>query len=351
MTSKFVGFFRLVDACDHDGCPVCYCLRQDALRYLDALLYEGVNDPGARASLHASWGFCNWHAWMLPEILNSRFGTAIIYDDLLAKVRTRLRQLLGKMDRRTLNRGGLLRLIGKRSRLPILESWRQKSDCMVCRSGRTSEEAYLGVILDFTGDPEFDRAFERSGGICVPHLLRLSELGRDHPGLEISLKKIDAKWQQLQNRLRRFIDKHDYKATEPFTEEEARSWQQVVEILAGAPGIFGNEFHPMRLRTPSGAAPVMDRPPEPAAAEQDIEAVRFEKAKLELRLKQLTDQLSEVSSRAATLHYRLWEVLEDRKTLEMNLAGEQAASRLLERTVEELRKEVNRLRELSRGES
>lgn len=61
-------------------------------------------------------------------------------------------------------------------------------------------------------------------------------------------------------------------------------------------------------------------------------------------VKELTDQLSEVSSRAAALHYRLWQVLEDRKVLEMNLSGEQASTRVLERVVEELRKEVDRLR-------
>ena len=72
--------------------------------------------------------------------------------------------------------------------------------------------------------------------------------------------------------------------------------------------------------------------------------LRFEKQKLELRVKELSDQFSEVSSRAAVLHYRLWRVLEDRKVLEMNLSGEQASTRLLEQTVEELRKELDRLR-------
>jgi chromosome segregation ATPase len=76
----------------------------------------------------------------------------------------------------------------------------------------------------------------------------------------------------------------------------------------------------------------------------DVDTLRFEKEKLELRVKELTEQLGEASSRAAALHYRLWETLEDRRALEMNLAGERGASRMWEQTVAQLREENERLR-------
>jgi hypothetical protein len=50
VTSKFVGFFRLIEACAQPGYPVCRCLKEDAVQYLDAFFYEQVNDPGDRAS-------------------------------------------------------------------------------------------------------------------------------------------------------------------------------------------------------------------------------------------------------------------------------------------------------------
>src|SRR6266545_1405388 len=80
---KFIRFFRLVDACDRPGCPVCRCLVADARQYLDSLLYERVNDPDTRRRLHASWGFCSWHAWMLREVSDPAFGSAIMYEDFL----------------------------------------------------------------------------------------------------------------------------------------------------------------------------------------------------------------------------------------------------------------------------
>ncbi len=350
MTSKFVAFFQLIDACGQEGCPVCACVREEGLRYLGALMYEQVNDPETRARLQASWGFCNWHGSLLPDIPHSGLGVAIICEDLLGAALRRLRRLLTRLERGTLNGGGLFRFLGRVPRLAMLDAWRRRAACVVCQSSRASEEVYLRTILEFTGDPQFDRGFDRSRGICLPHLLRLTELGRGHPRLEPVLKKMETKWGRLRDSLKQFIDKHDYRATEKFSEEEALSWRQALEMLAGAPGLFGNELHGERpaVFAPS-PAPVV--PADRAAtAAADPETLQFEKEKLQLRLKELTDQFSEVSGRAAALHYRLWQVLEDRKVLEMNLSGEQASSQLLERALEELRKEVDRLKGQAGGQ-
>lgn len=345
MTSRFVGFFRLIGACAHGGCPVCRCLREDGVRYLDALLHEPVNDPGTGGALRDSWGFCNWHAWLARDILGSGPGTGIISEDLLGGALGRLRGLLVRLRRGPSSRGWLRRLLGRPPRIPFLTHWRRKAICPACRQAREAEANYLQTVLEFTGDPQFDRAFERSPGLCLPHVLRLVALGPGHARLETILERVETKWRRLQAELKGSVAKRDDRATEPFTEAEAASWTLAIELLAGAPGIFGNELHgDGSLPAKPLAEPKMslDRLPTPAS---DPETLRFEKEKLELRLKELTEEFSEVSSRAAALHYRLWEVLEDRKTLEMNLSGEQASSRLWERKVEELQKEIERLRE------
>ena len=342
--AKFIGFFRLIEACGQEGCPVCRCLRGDAVRYLDALLYEQVNDPGTRAALRASWGFCNWHAWLARDILHSGLGTGIICEDLLGGALGRLRRLLVRVRRGPLSAGWLRRLFGGSHRIPLLELRRRKAICPACRNTREAEASYLLTVLEFTGDPQFDRAFEQSPGLCLPHVLRLVALGPSHGRLETILERVETKWRRLQAELKSFVAKHDYRTTEPFTDDEARSWTLAIELLAGAPGLFGNEVHsdrPLAAKPQAEPKGSLDRSP---ALASDPETLRFEKEKLELRLKELTDQFSEVSSRAAALHYRLWEVLEDRKILEMNLSGEQASSRLWEQKAEELQKEIDRLR-------
>jgi len=343
MTSKFFSFFRLIEACTQEGCPVCRCLKEHAIRYLDALLYEQVNDPGTREVLHASWGFCNWHAWLARDILLSNLGIGIIYEDLLRRVLGRLHHLLVRIRRGRLTLGWLSQIVGRVPRIPFVKLWQRRAICPGCRAARDAEPDYLLTILDFTGDPQFDRAFDRSSGLCLPHVLRLAALGAAHSNLATVLERIETKWRRLQTELKSFVAKHDYRTTEPFSDAEARSWTLAIELLAGAPGVFGNDLHSSRPGAEFLPAPRVspDQSPVPTS---DLETLQFEKEKLELRVKELTDQFSEVSSRAAALHYRLWQVLEDRKVLELNLSGEQASTRLLEQTIEELRKEIDRLR-------
>ncbi len=55
-------------------------------------------------------------------------------------------------------------------------------------------------------------------------------------------------------------------------------------------------------------------------------------------------QLGDESTRAAGLHYRLWSTNEDRRVLEMSLAGERSAARTWEAIVQELRAEIEHLK-------
>ena len=110
--------------------------------------------------------------------------------------------------------------------------------------------------------------------------------------------------------------------------------------VAIAPGLMPTDRCRDIERAPRPAARIT----LPAREEPARTDAGFEHAKLELRVKELTEQLGEESRRAAALHYRLAQVAEDRNTLELNLAGERAASQLAQRAIAELRAELERLR-------
>ena len=211
-----------------------------------------------------------------------------------------------------------------------------------------AEKRYLDAVLRYIDDPQFDRAYGRSEGLCVPHLVRALEL--DSAGLaEPVVTRTLRKWEALRQDLRTFIEKHDYRNTVAFTEADGLSYLRAFEAVAGAPGVFGNDVRVRsrsRRRDPLRSDRALDRPvsPEDQAA--------FDRGKLELRIKELTEQLGEATTRAAALHYRLAQVAEDRNNLEMNVSGERAANVLSERLITELRGEVDRLRdELKRAQS
>jgi hypothetical protein len=129
---RFIGYFRLIDACDASGCPVCRCVVRESRSHLDALLYEQVTEPDTRRAIRASWGFCNWHTWMLREIEQSIFGSAIIYEDLVRLALKRTQHLSDRMARPARS-GWLAALLGRRRARAPVDSYRQRAVCPACR--------------------------------------------------------------------------------------------------------------------------------------------------------------------------------------------------------------------------
>jgi hypothetical protein len=339
VTRKFIGYFRLVDACVQTGCPVCRAVEEDGRRHLDAIMYEQVNDPHTRRGLGASWGFCNWHTWMLLEVPSAKSGAAIIHEDLLRGLLHRLGRLRDRVPSGP--RKALARLFRRHRRPTIVELARRRKACPVCAWCAEAETGYLLTLLRFSDDPQFARAYAKSDGICVPHLLDAVALGAGTPGLSHLFDRTLGKWEELRKDLERFVSKHDYRNQEPFTEAEASSYRRAFEAVSGRRGVWGNDIHEVARGTRPGARSLSAAGAgDETGAERDL----FEHGKLELRVKELTEQLNESMGRAAALHYRLSRVAEDRDALELNLSGERGANELAMRTIADLGAENERLR-------
>ena len=230
---KFIGFFRLVDACDRQGCPICRCVTDDARQYLDSLLYEQVTDPHLRRRLHASWGFCNWHAWMLREVSDPAFGSAILCEDLLRVAISRF-QKKGPL-------AWLGRLRGRGRRSVLVDLHRRRAVCPGCTLSAESEQRYVELALSFVDDPEFDQAYDRSQGLCVPHAVKALHLGAGSAEAQRLVTRTLSKWTELRRDLEGFIGKHDHQKRQPFTEAESTAYLRALEMIAGAPGLFGHD--------------------------------------------------------------------------------------------------------------
>jgi hypothetical protein len=269
--SKFVAYFQLVDACARPGCPVCRCLRESAVRTLDALLYEQVTDPGTRAELDRSWGFCNWHAWMSREVQNAALGIAIIYLDLLEQTRIRLGGAERELRRSPVTTGWR-RLFGWGKTAGFVNARAERARCPLCRPLAGAEGSYVRIVLDHIQDPEFERAYAGSAGLCLPHLTVGLTRYPDHRGLVPLLARTNRKLEVLTREVRGFIDKHDYRKRVTFTPAEATSWTDALGFLVGRPGLFGQEIPrsgPTAAPRASGGLTLDPRAAESEPAEAD----------------------------------------------------------------------------------
>lgn len=196
-------YFDLLEAMGETGCPICALTRRASVRYLAAILNEGVNDPPLRRKLSDSLGFCNAHAWELRDIGDS-LATAILYKDLV--------DLLG--DR-----------LGSR-----FEVTRK---CPACVSAETAEKEYLTSFNKFIKEKEFMDRYDTSCGLCHMHLTAVLKIVKDERSAGIIKEKESGKLKELSGQLAEYIRKKDYRNSHESPGEERDSWIRAVEKVSG----------------------------------------------------------------------------------------------------------------------
>lgn len=219
-----VGYGDLIEDLAAEGCPVCRGSVRSAVKYLEHLLWENVNDPGVREVLRRDRGFCREHSLALIQIAGARgeaLGVAIVYEDVLGRI---LDEPPDETRRRNRHRGR--RNIGER--------------CRACAVGDEVAVNYLRIIAEAPADSEIGTQVD-GGTLCHPHLLRGLEIdGIDHDRLRALFADGAGR---VRTELRRLIDHADYRrAGEPFgTEKDA--WRRAVHLVIGSP-VYGSVAEP-----------------------------------------------------------------------------------------------------------
>lgn len=192
---------RLTAAFAEPGCPVCRCLDADARRDLAAFLREMTMDPAGRAALRAAGGFCGWHTSLLRDETDGILSVALLAEDLL--------------------RADLARRVV----------------CSACVTLEERADAYLRGLLDLPAT-----TLDGRGLPCRPHLRRLRAITPDVTRVTAMERALERRLARLQADLVGFIDKQDYRRTDPPTTQEARAWSDALEHLAGHPPLFGSDL-------------------------------------------------------------------------------------------------------------
>ena len=99
---KHLPYFTVLTAFQQSrGCPFCALEIESVRRYMETVLGESVNDPGVRAKLVRSKGYCGRHSAILLQARDC-LGTAILCQDQVKLVLDFLNRL--EMKRRLLPR-------------------------------------------------------------------------------------------------------------------------------------------------------------------------------------------------------------------------------------------------------
>jgi hypothetical protein len=232
MTGKHFSYFRVLEALGEDGCALCRLGGTAANRFLDALLYEYVNDTGMRRTLVAAHGFCPNHSNALVA-RHDALGTSILYKAILNHLQAELDSLAPGAKE------GLVRrlreqLSGSGGTGALLAA---HEPCPACAQRDGAVRRALATIAEHEGDEELAIALGESDGFCLPHL-RFAMAELTGPALARVVNRQRDVWQALDAELAEALRKHDYRFRDEGFGDEEDSWRRAVEAVAGAPGVF-----------------------------------------------------------------------------------------------------------------
>lgn len=237
--AEAAAFYHEVrEAFGQSGCPFCRLLNKSADRYLDAILWEMVNDVETRAELNRARGYCQRHGWMLVRA-GAGLGIAILTRDVV-------KTLLAAMDAHPLETGSESGLRGLMHRLDpnhtpeatarLLDALVPQAPCPVCVHLESLERDYadtLLVHLDAAG--QLAEAYRGSDGLCQAHFCQTLARAQSVQKAKILVILQREVWQRLHAELGEFIRKQDYRFKDEPYGAEKDSWRRALEAVSGAP--------------------------------------------------------------------------------------------------------------------
>lgn len=220
--TKHTTYYELLDAVRNaKGCPLCDIEASSVKRYFESLLHESVNDPGVRAALIRSRGYCERHAHYLQSH-GDGLGIAILYQD---QIKLFLRSL---DDLQTVSS----KVARKRT------CARRTEACPACRMQNDCRSRYGSTLIDWLHDQEMRSSLDASHGFCVPHFLALLDMPMDTKARTFLAEMQRARVTSLLRELEEFHRKQDYRFSHEGYGRESDSWSRAIRMMVGE---YGND--------------------------------------------------------------------------------------------------------------
>ncbi len=232
-------FAEIEAAMAESGCAICTLTTNGAVRYVDNLLWQMVNEIDIRAALNAARGYCQIHAWMLNR-RGGALGVAILMRDV---IKTLLRATDATTGSKSRSAWNLWRNAPGGDLAETVSELKPQTLCPISAHVRGLEHELTMTLLDnLHGEQGLAATYRRSDGICLPHFRKLLTHAQPRHNTELLLATQREAWTRLHEDLSEFIRKNDHRFhDEKITMSEADSWQVALAEISGPDPASGAE--------------------------------------------------------------------------------------------------------------
>jgi len=211
MSNRHMTYYKMLETFDKPGCPVCR-LTDDALdAYFRHLYSECTGDEDFVIGFRDNNGFCAAHAEKFMSG-GERFGAGVVYRYLLEKIVKAMKEKPAKV----------VKTLGERH-------------CPACSYRAEREGLYVSQVLTHAPEDDFRAAFEKSEGLCLPHLVWAYRIAKKlPPWFELFHRERYAAHLQV---LEKFLNFHNVSlgdARPVMDASEMDIWETVIRTVTGS---------------------------------------------------------------------------------------------------------------------
>jgi Family of unknown function (DUF6062) len=223
--ARSTQYFDLRDALTQPSCPICRLVDSGVRQFVDGLFYESLTVVERRAEIREARGFCSAHSSVISGTTRV-LGSAIIHRDVINDV---LRGIPEANAPKGLFRQGVAAVTDA-----VVKAIKPRRECPLCEFERRQEKILLETLLRNLHEPELREAFERSAGLCLPHLQTVCGMrGIQDDNLRWLIETQRSILLNLRDQLDLFV--HRYNGSYDFAQmgSEAEAPQRAVRTVSG----------------------------------------------------------------------------------------------------------------------
>ena len=215
------------DAMKLDGeCLLCALERKTELGEAERYLGASVMEPDVRIKVNDR-GFCRKHHAMLFTMSN-RLGHALMLESHTIEIRQKLAAISDRLNKSAaqLKDAGIGDKLSGKTKTAVTEILKQAQavnemadSCLMCETIAENMNRYLHTFFHlYQNGSDFRSRFEKSKGLCLPHLGRLLEAATEELGakdlgrfVETVTRLEKENMDRIQEDISWFIKKFDYR--------------------------------------------------------------------------------------------------------------------------------------------
>jgi hypothetical protein len=233
---RTAAYFDLLEAFELPWCPLCLLVQRAVDRSISAINHESAGDPQIREQLRVSLGFCHVHAYTWLKHAHV-LGTAAIYAEVLTRTLNSLQSLSPPSSSLRDSVAEALGLpLNPRRRVDDLEP---DGPCVICQVERETEQELMRTLVAMVSQTKARSAYERSPGLCLPHLRAALQQSPDE-AFTILRDRAIAQQELLIGQLREIVRRHDYRYMHEPAGPERGAAERAVWHVVGAPVLARN---------------------------------------------------------------------------------------------------------------